>query len=46
MDEDYRAAVRQGILNYILLDKEEQARLGVPLPKKVSLIYFKFVVQF
>ncbi|ESO88893.1 hypothetical protein LOTGIDRAFT_125424 [Lottia gigantea] len=36
MEDDYRFALRQAILNYILLDPVEQERLGVPLPEKPS----------
>ena len=37
MDEDYRHAVRKAILDYVLIDEVEQERLGMPVPKKVSV---------
>ncbi|KAK3779700.1 hypothetical protein RRG08_013655 [Elysia crispata] len=36
MDTDYREAVRRAILNYVLLDPNEQLRLGLPMPEKPS----------
>ena len=36
MNLDYNKAVRQAILDYVLLDKAEQERLGVTLPLKPS----------
>ncbi|XP_067934548.1 dynein axonemal heavy chain 3-like [Watersipora subatra] len=36
MSDDYNKAVRQAILDYILLDKSEQERVGVSLPPKPS----------
>lgn len=34
-DVEYRTAVKKSILEYVLLDEKEQARLGIPLPIKV-----------
>jgi len=36
MKDDYNFAVRRAILDYVLLDKEEQDRVGVNLPPKPS----------
>lgn len=36
MSSDYVDAVRIAILNYILMEKDEQERLGVALPDKPS----------
>ncbi|KAH9505437.1 hypothetical protein Btru_057282 [Bulinus truncatus] len=36
MDFDYRSSVRRAILDYILLDKSEQQRLGLLMPYKPS----------
>ena len=33
--EDYCAAVKKANVDYVLLDQEEQDRLGVPMPLKV-----------
>ncbi|CAH1783206.1 unnamed protein product, partial [Owenia fusiformis] len=36
MEDDYRGAVKKAMVDYVLLDPEEQERLGVPLPPKPS----------
>ena len=35
MEEGYVDSLKQAILDYILLDTNEQARLGVTLPEQV-----------
>ena len=35
MDDDRRFAIKKAILDYVLLDEQEQERLGVPIPPKV-----------
>ena len=34
-DKEYQVAIKKGILEYILLDPAEQARIGIPLKEKV-----------
>ncbi|XP_064605237.1 dynein axonemal heavy chain 3-like isoform X2 [Liolophura sinensis] len=36
MEEDHNKAIRKAVLDYLLLDKGEQERLGVPVPAKRS----------
>ncbi|XP_033114673.1 dynein heavy chain 3, axonemal-like isoform X5 [Anneissia japonica] len=36
MREDYTSSVKQSMLDYILKDPQEQVRLGIPLPSKIS----------
>jgi len=38
VDADYRKALKRSILNYVLLDKEEQQRLEMPVVAKVHII--------
>ena len=38
MDLGYVESLKQAILDYILLDTKEQARLGVTLPEQVSFV--------
>ena len=40
MEEGYVDSLKQAILDYILLDTNEQARLGVTLPEQVQFLLF------
>lgn len=37
MEENYVQSVKQGILDYVLLDPSEQRRLGLHMPEAVSI---------
>lgn len=43
MEDGYVISLKQAILDYILLDTNEQARLGVTLPEQVGFISLKHV---
>ena len=34
-DEEYKRSIKKGMLDYVLLEENEQKRLGVPMSPKV-----------
>lgn len=37
MEDDYILSIRKSILDYVLMDKSEQGRLGLTMAKKVFI---------